>query len=209
MVTVSDMIGKRNLPATPSGTVLNIQKDTGVKVAATGIEWDAVFGGASVDVDVWMLLLGANGQCLGAPYFVFYNNRFAPGNCAYVTEDNRTGADDAKKSTNSDGYDELAVVTFAELPADVASIVVGVSIDHTAATVAGQTFAVAQNARAIVYDLESKKVLAKCDMSTNMTQFDAIVLGKYNKTPNGFNFESVMKGYTHGIVGAISEYGLR
>jgi stress response protein SCP2 len=209
MVTVSDMIGKRNLPATPSGTVLNIQKDTGVKVAATGIEWDAVVGGASVDVDVWMLLLGANGQCLGAPYFVFYNNRFAPGNCAYVTEDNRTGADDVNKSSNSDGYDELAVVTFGELPAEVSSVIVGVSIDHTAATVGGQTFAVAKNARAIVYDLESKKVLAKCDMSTNMTQYDAIVLGKYNKTPQGFNFESIMKGYSNGIVGAIGEYGLR
>jgi stress response protein SCP2 len=209
MVTVSDMIGKRNLPATSAGTILNIQKDTGVKLAATGIEWDAVVGGASVDVDVWMLLLGANGQCLGPAYFVFYNNRFAPGNCAYVTEDNRTGADDANKTSNSDGYDELAVVTFGELPAEVASVVVGVSIDHTAASVAGQTFAVAKNARAIVYDFESKKVLAKCDMSTNMIQFDAIVLGKYNKTAQGFNFESVMKGYSNGIVGAIGEYGLR
>lgn len=216
MVMVHDMIGKANLPATPAGIVLNIQKDSGVKTVACGIEWDSVPGAPKVDVDVWQILLGANGQIPpevnqdGYPvYFTFYRNRFAPGNCAYVTEDNRSGADTVDKATKSDNYDELAVVNFDELPANVTSVVVGVSIDHTASPVPNQKFQDAKNARAIIYDLISKRVLAKCDMSTNMTQFDAIILGKYVRSQNGFIFESIMQGYTTGIQGAIRPYGLQ
>lgn len=205
---VSDMIGKANLPATPAGTVLNIQKDTGVKTIATGIEWDSTPGAPKVDVDVWMILLDRNGKAVGNDYFVFYNHRFAPFNCAYVTEDNRDGGDTADKATKSDGYDELAVVNFDELPAVVESVIVGVSIDHSAASIQGQTFANAKNARAIIYDLTSKRVLAKCDMSANMGTFDAIILGKYARGPAGFTFESLMKGVTGGIMQAIMPYGL-
>lgn len=209
MVMVSDMIGKNNLPATPVGIALNIQKDTGVKTIACGIEWDSTPGAAKVDTDVWLVLLGADGKVLGNGYFIFYNNRFAPSNVAYVTEDNRDGSDTADKATKSDGYDELAVVNFDELPANVASIAVGVSIDHTAATVQGQKFADAKNARAIIYDLVSKRVLAKCDMYTDMKQYDAIILGKYIRTPQGFTFTSIMEGHTDGIMGAIRQFGLQ
>jgi tellurium resistance protein TerD len=207
MVTVSDMIGKANLPATAAGTVLHIQKDSGVKTIAGGIEWDSNTG-PRVDVDIWMLLLGANGQVIDNNHFIFYNNRFAPGNVAYVTEDNRDGSDTADKATKSDGYDELAVVNFDELPSSIVSVIVGVSIDHTAAPVQGQTFKDTKNARCIIYDLTSKKVLAKCDMSANMGNFDAIVLGKYARGPTGFTFESIMKGTAGGIMDAIRPYGL-
>lgn len=209
MVTVSDIIGKNTLPATPANTILNIQKDAGVKTAAAGIEWDKIPGSQSVDVDIWMILIGANGMAPSNGHFVFYNNPFGPLNCCYVTKDNRDGSDSANKATETDGYDELAVVTFSEIPQDVTSVILGVSIDHSAAPVQGQTFASAANARAIVYDMVSKRVLAKCDLSKDMAQYDGVILGKYVRGASGFTFETILTGVKTGIMGAIAPYGVR
>lgn len=208
MVKVSDVIGKNAMPATAAGTRIDIQKDSGVKTIAGGIEWDTVPNAPKVDLDIWMLLLGADKQVIGLPYIVWYKNKTAPGGSAYVTEDNRDGADKANKATLTDNYDELAVVDFDDLPQNVASIAIGVSIDHTAALVPAQTFKNAPNAKCIIYDFITKRVLAKCEMTSAMGECDAVIIGEYVRTPSGFTFESIMRQHTDGILGAMKAYGI-
>lgn len=208
MVKVSDVIGKDAMPSTPVGVVLNIQKNTGVKTIAAGIEWDAVKDAPSIDLDIWLLLLNSNGVVDSVSNIVYYKNRSAPNGCAYVTEDNRDGSDKANKATLVDDYDEIAVVNFDELPQTVSAVIVGVSIDHTAAVVPAQKFENAPNAKCIVYDFASKSILAKCQLTSEMNNFDAVIIGKYARSPDGFTFESIMKPHSDGILGAMKPYGI-
>ena len=88
-----------------------------------GLGWDPrVSDGQQFDLDASAFLLTASGRVRGDHDFIFYNQLRSQDGSVEHTGDNRTG--------QGDGDDESIKIDLSRVPADIAKIVVGVTIDE-------------------------------------------------------------------------------
>jgi tellurium resistance protein TerD len=192
----------------------------GQKLAFVGLGWDS-----EADLDASLILLGANGLPRSQNDLYFYNHLF-DGHVNDANKDDRklqeispiihTG--DARESAADDnGDEEVILIDFSKIPADVAKLVVVVSIFG-----AGVTFGQVTNAYVRVCSCTDKNLWLNGEGGTEELIYD---LEEDASTANAFLFceisrdgsdwtftavgESIGDGTgDNGIVPIVQKYGL-
>ena len=109
-----------------------VSLDKNMQMALVGLGWDTnkYDGGADFDLDASAFLVGANGKVRNDNDFIFYGNLQSTDGSVTHTGDNLTG--------EGDGDDEVLIIDFSKVPADIEKIAITVTIYDAQAR--GQNF---------------------------------------------------------------------
>ena len=115
-----------------------VSLDKNMNMALIGLGWDTnrYDGGKDFDLDASAFLLNADGKVRKDEDFIFYGNLKSSDGSVTHTGDNLTG--------EGDGDDEVLIIDFSKVPADIQKIAITVTIYD--AQVRGQNFGQVSNA---------------------------------------------------------------
>jgi tellurium resistance protein TerD len=173
--------------------------------ALVGLGWDTkkYDGGADFDLDAAAFVLGENGKVMNDADFVFYNNLKDPSGAVVHTGDNLTGA--------GEGDDEVILIDFSKIPANVTKIAITVTIHDAAAR--GQNFGQVSNAyvrvaqRSGVDDMKGADLL-RYDLGEDFSTETAIVVCEIYKHSGEWKFNAVGAGYQGGLAALCKSFGV-
>lgn len=171
--------------------------------ARIGLGWDArSTDGAPFDLDASAFLCGANGKALSDGHFVFYNQLQDPSGSVVHQGDNRTGA--------GDGDDEAIDVFLDQVPAEVETISIVVSIDQAPAR--RQNFGMVSNAYVRLFDAENENsdTTIMFELNEDASTEAAIHFADVYRRNGEWKFRAVGQGWADaGDLGAVvAKFGL-
>jgi tellurium resistance protein TerD len=179
------------------GTGVDLKKATIQNVYA-GLGWDMNEGvEATADLDLFLVQRLEDGTARDSD-LIFYGNKKNGNGSVYVGEDNLTG--------EGDGYDEEAILTLANIPADVMSVIVGVSIYDADAK--HQDFGQIKAAFCDILNNDTKEKVAEYDLSSEMKDNTAIIAGEFKRKGEDWEFVAVGEGVKGGMAEIIQRYGI-
>ncbi len=182
-----------------------VSLDKSMTVALIGLGWDTnrYDGGADFDLDAAAFMLGANGKVRKDGDFIFYGNLKSSDGSVRHTGDNLTGA--------GDGDDEVLIIDFTKVPADVQKIAITVTIYDAPAR--RQNFGQVSNAYVRVArmanpsDMTGTEVL-KFDLAEEFSIETALVVCEIYKNGNDWKFNAVGAGYQGGLEALCRSFGV-
>ena len=182
-----------------------VSLDKGIVKALIGLGWDTnrYDGGFDFDLDAAAFLLGENGKVSSDDDFIFYNNLTSRGEAVTHTGDNLTG--------EGDGDDEVILIDFSKMPANVAKIALTVTI-HDAIN-RKQNFGQVSNAYVRVAkmasdsDMTGEEVL-RFDLVEEFSVETAIVVCEIYRYGNDWKFGAVAAGYQGGLEALCRSFGV-
>ena len=201
-------------PSTNSGQPqrrgINLKKgqrvslDGSMSLALVGLGWDVnhYTGGSDFDLDASAFLLGANGKLGRNEDFIFYNNLKSRNGAVVHQGDNLTGA--------GDGDDEVIIIDFTKIPADIERISICVTIHDAAAR--RQNFGQVSNAYLRIaklanqFDTTGEQIL-RFDLAEEYSIETALVVAEIYKKNGEWKFNAVGAGYQGGLEAIIRSYG--
>jgi len=182
-----------------------VSLDKNMTMAMIGLGWDVkqFDGGADFDLDASAFLLGANGKVRTDADFIFYNNLESVDHSVKHMGDNLTG--------EGDGDDEVIVIDFTKVPADVQKIAITVTIYD--AQTRGQNFGQVSNAYVRVArmanenDMNGSEVL-RFDLGEEFSIETAVVVCEIYRHNGDWKFNAVGSGYQGGLAALGRAYGV-
>jgi tellurium resistance protein TerD len=182
-----------------------VNLDKNVTMAMVGLGWDVnqFDGGADFDLDASAFLLGANGKVRSDSDFIFYGNLESVDGSVRHTGDNLTG--------EGEGDDEVLIIDFTKVPADVQKIAITVTIYD--ADVRRQNFGQVSNA----YVRVARMANANDTVGTEVLKFDlveefsietALVVCEIYRHGNDWKFNAVGAGYQGGLKALCQSFGV-
>jgi tellurium resistance protein TerD len=181
------------------GNVSLAKASPGLRSVLIGLGWDArTTRGVEFDLDASAFLLDANDRVLSDEYFIFYNNLTSPDGSVEHTGDNRTG--------EGEGDDEAIRVQLYDVPAGVQRIVVVVSIHE--AIERGQNFGQIRNAFIRVVDDATDVEVARYDLSEDASVETTMIFGELYRRDGDWKFRAVGQGYSSGLAGIATDFGV-
>jgi tellurium resistance protein TerD len=184
------------------GNISLAKVSPGLTHAVVGLGWHPrSTDGAAFDLDASAILVDANGKGISEAHFVFYNNLTDPSGAVVHQGDNRTG--------DGEGDDEVVTVDLANVPATVDRVVFLASIDQ--AETRRQSFGQVSDAYIRVYDGDAPGDAdkeARFDLGEDASTETALVFGELYRRDADWKFRAIGQGYTNGLVGVLTEYGL-
>lgn len=190
---------------------VNLSKGQRVKLgkdmplALVGLGWDVnqYDGGADFDLDASAFLLGANGKVRNDNDFIFYGNLKSQDGSVTHTGDNRTGA--------GDGDDEVLIIDFRKIPADIQKIAITVTIYE--AKERNQNFGQISNAYVRVARMANENDMVgteelRFDLVEDFSIETALVVCEIYRNGNDWKFNAVGAGYQGGLEALCRSYGV-
>ncbi|MCI8848316.1 MAG: TerD family protein [Oscillibacter sp.] len=182
-----------------------VSLDKTMTMALVGLGWDVnqYDGGADFDLDACAFVLGANGKVRCDEDFIFYNNLESKDGAIRHTGDNLTG--------EGDGDDEVLIIDFTKIPADVQKIAITVTIHEAQAR--RQNFGQVSNAYVRVArmagpeDMVGTEVL-KFDLMEEFSIETALVVCEIYRNGADWKFNAVGAGYQGGLEALCKSYGV-
>lgn len=182
-----------------------VSLDKGLTMALVGLGWDTnkYDGGYDFDLDAAAFILGANGKVRKDEDFIFYNNLESSDGSVRHTGDNLTG--------EGDGDDEVLIIDFTKVPADVQKIAITVTIHEAQAR--GQNFGQVSNAYVRVArmagpeDMTGTDVL-KFDLVEEFSIETALVVCEIYRNGSDWKFNAVGAGYQGGLEALCRSFGV-
>ncbi len=182
-----------------------VSLDKTMTMALVGLGWDVnqYDGGADFDLDACAFVLGANGKVRCDEDFIFYNNLESVDGSIRHTGDNLTG--------EGDGDDEVLIIDFTKVPADVQKIAITVTIHEAQAR--RQNFGQVSNAYVRVArmagpeDMVGTEVL-KFDLMEEFSIETALVVCEIYRNGADWKFNAVGAGYQGGLEALCKSYGV-
>ena len=182
-----------------------VSLDKSMTMALIGLGWDTnrYDGGADFDLDAAAFMLGANGKVRKDGDFIFYGNLKSSDGSVRHTGDNLTGA--------GEGDDEVLIIDFTKVPADVQKIAITVTIYDAPAR--RQNFGQVSNAYVRVArmanpsDMTGTEVL-KFDLAEEFSIETALVVCEIYKNGNDWKFNAVGAGYQGGLEALCRSFGV-
>ena len=173
-----------------------VSLDKNMTMAMVGLGWDVkqFDGGADFDLDASAFILGANGKVRSDADFIFYNNLESTDHSVKHMGDNLTG--------EGEGDDEVIVIDFTKVPADVQKIAITVTIYDAQAR--GQNFGQVSNAYVRVArmsnenDMNGSEVL-RFDLGEEFSIETAVVVCEIYRHNGDWKFNAVGSGYQGGL----------
>lgn len=182
-----------------------VSLDKGMKMALVGLGWDVnkYDGGADFDLDASAFLLGANGKVRSDSDFIFYGNLKSVDGSVTHTGDNLTG--------EGEGDDEVLIIDFSKIPADVEKIAVTVTIYD--ALIRRQNFGQVSNAYVRVARMANENdtvgtEVLKFDLVEEFSIETAIVVCEIYRHNGDWKFNAVGSGYQGGLEALCKSYGV-
>jgi len=182
-----------------------VSLDKGMTMALIGLGWDTnkYDGGADFDLDASAFLLGANGKVRKDEDFIFYNNLDSDTGAVHHTGDNRTG--------DGEGDDEVIVIDFTKVPADVEKIAITVTIYDADAR--KQNFGQVSNAYVRVAKMSGPEDYVgvdslRFDLVEEFSVETALVVCEIYKKNGEWKFNAVGAGYSGGLAALGKAYGV-
>ncbi|MDR2261608.1 MAG: TerD family protein [Azoarcus sp.] len=181
------------------GNVSLSKTSPNLKNVLIGLGWDArATSGDDFDLDASVFMLGAGGKVRSDADFIFYNQlRSACGSVEH-TGDNRTGA--------GDGDDEAIKVILDKIPADIARLVVAVTI-HEAET-RRQNFGMVSGAYIRLVNLDNDTEIVRFDLSEDASVETAMIFGEVYRHNGEWKFRAVGQGYAGGLHALAIAHGI-
>lgn len=174
----------------------------GLVRAGVGLGWNPrTTDGDAFDLDASAVVVDAVGKALSDAHFVFYNNAKDPSGAVVHHGDNRTGA--------GDGDDETLTVELSALPSEAQRVVFLASIDQ--AETRRQTFGQVSDAYIRVYDIDrpaDADTQVRFDLGEDASTETALIFGELYRHGGEWKFRAVGQGYTTGLRGVLTEFGL-
>ncbi|MCI9348237.1 MAG: TerD family protein [Oscillibacter sp.] len=185
------------------GERVNLEK--GMTMALVGLGWDVnqYDGAADFDLDASAFMLGKNGKVRKDEDFIFYGNLKSADGSVRHTGDNLTG--------EGDGDDEVLIIDFTKVPADVEKIAITVTIYE--APERRQNFGQVSNAYVRVArmagpeDMVGTEVL-KFDLMEEFSIETALVVCEIYRYNGDWKFNAVGAGYQGGLEALCRSYGV-
>ncbi len=185
------------------GQRVSLEKN--MQMALIGLGWDTnkYDGGADFDLDASAFLIGANGKVRSDDDFIFYGNLKSKDGSVTHTGDNLTG--------EGEGDDEVLIIDFSKVPADVEKIAITVTIYDAQAR--GQNFGQVSNAyvrvarMANANDMVGTEVL-KFDLVEEFSIETALVVCEIYKSNGEWKFNAVGAGYQGGLEALCRSFGV-
>lgn len=182
-----------------------VSLDKGMVRALVGLGWDTnkYDGGFDFDLDAAAFLLGDNGKVNRDEDFIFYNNLVSRNEAVVHTGDNLTG--------EGDGDDEVILIDFSKMPADISKIAITVTI-HDAVN-RKQNFGQVSNAYVRVAkrnsenDMQGEDAL-RFDLVEDFSVETAIVVCEIYKRNGDWKFNAVAAGYQGGLEALCRSFGV-
>lgn len=182
-----------------------VSLDKGINHALIGLGWDinGYNGSDDFDLDACAFLLNANGRVRSDEDFIFYGNLQSADGSVTHTGDNRTGA--------GDGDDEVIMIDFTKVPADVQKIAITVTIYD--AQERRQNFGQVSNAYVRVARTENNddyvgKEELRYDLAEDFSIETALVVCEIYKHNGSWKFNAVGSGYSGGLEALCRSYGV-
>ncbi len=183
-----------------------VNLDKGMQMALIGLGWNTnkYDGGYDFDLDASAFMLGANGKVRKDSDFIFYHNLDSEDGSVHHTGDNLTGGDDT-------GDDEVIVIDFAKVPADIEKIAITVTIYD--AEIRRQNFGQVSNAYVRVARMADPQDMA----GTEMIRFNlgeefsvetALVVCELYRSGGLWKFNAVGAGYQGGLAALCRSFGV-
>lgn len=182
------------------GGNLSLSKtDPSLKRLLIGLGWDErATDGTDFDLDASAFMLTAQGKVRSDADFIYYNQLRSPEGALEHTGDNRSG--------QGDGDDETLRVDLGKIPADIAKVVVTVTIHEAAAR--KQNFGQVANAFIRVVNEESNVEIVRYDLAEDYSTETAMVFGELYSHNGEWKFRAVGQGYAGGLAALCTQYGI-
>ena len=182
-----------------------VSLDKNMNMALIGLGWDTnrYDGGKDFDLDASAFLLNADGKVRKDEDFIFYGNLKSSDGSVTHTGDNLTG--------EGDGDDEVLIIDFSKVPADIQKIAITVTIYD--AQVRDQNFGQVSNAYVRVArmanenDMVGTEVL-KFDLAEEFSVETALVVCEIYKNNGEWKFNAVGAGYQGGLEALCRSFGV-
>ena len=147
-----------------------VPESKGPERLGVGLGWDPEDNGQPFDLDASAFMLGADGQLVDEPFFVFYNNPASPEGAVMSSGDDRTG------DSSDGGDDETFAVTIHE------------------AEERGQNFGQVRNSFIRVYDLDTLEEIARFNLGEDFTSETGVQAGRLYRDGSTWHFEALGLG---------------
>lgn len=173
--------------------------------ALVGLGWDTnkYSGGFDFDLDASAFMLGDNGKVICDEDFIFYNQLEGRNGAVRHTGDNLTG--------DGDGDDEVIIIDFEKIPANIEKIAITVTIHDAVAR--GQNFGQVSNAYVRVakladeFDEVGEQVL-RFDLEEEFSIETSLVVCEIYKKNGEWKFNAVAGGVQGGLEALCVMYGV-
>ncbi|GBF82767.1 TerD family protein [Aphanothece sacrum] len=172
----------------------------GLEAAFVGLGWDVkkVDTGKDYDLDVSVFMLGENEKLISDSHMIFYNNLKSPdpAHCVEHMGDNLTGA--------GEGDDEVILVNFTKVPADVKKLVFVVTIHD--ADQRGQSFGQIENSFVRLVDVKTKQEVLRYDLMEDYSIETALIVTEIYRKDGEWRMSAVGSGYQGGLQAILNRY---
>jgi tellurium resistance protein TerD len=181
------------------GNVSLSKEEPGLKKIFIGLGWKPrVTEGADFDLDASVFILGANEKVRSDSDFIFYNNLKSSDGSVEHMGDNLVGG--------GAGDDELVNVDLEKVPAEVAKLVLGVTIHE--ADKRNQNFGMVGGAFIRICNQETGREIARFDLSEDYSTETAMLFGEVYRHNNEWKFKAVGQGFSGGLRAMALSYGV-
>lgn len=165
-----------------------------------GLGWDinVTDTGGDFDIDASIFLLDSNEKLISDKHFIFYNNLTSPDPEKSIQQrgDNRTGA--------GEGDDEIIDVNLKTVPADVAKMVLTVTIHE--ADKRQQNFGQVSNAFVRVVNCENEEEIIRYDLTEDFSVETALIMAELYRKNGEWRMNAVGAGYEGGLQALVERY---
>lgn len=182
------------------GMTLDLTKAGDTKFTI-GLGWEATpINGEDIDLDVSAFMLQGTGamKLQAMEHVIFFNNMNSACGSVKLSGDSRDGK-------NGD-IDEEVYVDVTKIPENVNAVAIYINIFKPAIT-----FSKVQKAKAVVSNQDGK-VLARFDMSSQLTDENSLLVGVIKRNGRAWDFIAKGEGYLvqdlNSIVAALNKEGL-
>jgi tellurium resistance protein TerD len=164
-----------------------------------GLGWDAnSMNGNEFDLDASAFMLNSDNKIISDSHFIFYSQLLSPCRSIEHTGDNLTG--------DGDGDDESIKVALNSVPAEVAKIVIGVTIHDAEAR--RQNFGQVSNAFMRVVDENNNQEVVRYDLSEDYSSETALIFGELYRRKGEWKFKAIGQGYSGGLHAMAINFGI-
>lgn len=172
----------------------------GLTKIMVGLGWDTnrYDGSEDFDLDAAAFLLNTNGAVSSDADFIYYNNLKNANGSVASSGDNKTG--------DGDGDDETLYVQLNNVPAEVDSIALTVTI-HEANT-RNQNFGMIENAYIRIVNEDNSEELIRFDLGEDFSVETAIVVAKLYRHGGEWKFNAIGAGFEGGLAALCQNFGL-
>lgn len=170
---------------------VSLAKETpGLQGFVAGLGWDpAMVNGHSVDLDISLFMLGADGKLIADEFLVFYNNTQSPDGATFYPGDSRGG--------EGEGDDEIIKVDITKIDPRVEFLYFTVTIDESEER--GHHFGHVKNSYINIRNAADNTVICQYRLDENFTNEDSLVFAAVSKNSGDWDVEALGQAFSGGL----------